>query len=270
MSWLETLERELRASGVPPGRRRRIVAELADHLACDPDARLGEPSEIARQFANELGTVFARRAAYATFLALAPFGVLFAALFALAAVYTANSASRLTLPLVLGVQLAFVGGTLGLLRGWRLRRVLAMPAAEARVLLRRAVLGLVGGAMAAASLTALASVSGLGEESWMSPLAWSTVGVGWASVLVGVGALVRSARLLPLADGPAGDLGFDLGLGVDPRKLAVAIASLVALCIALGGIVQADPIDGLARAFGDGLLCLAGFAVLGRPLGLRR
>ena len=51
---------------------------------------------------------------------------------------------------------------------------------------------------------------------------------------------------------------------------ALAIAGAVALCIALAGILQADPFDGLARAFADGALCLIGFALLGRPLGLRR
>jgi len=34
-------------------------------------------------------------------------------------------------------------------------------------------------------------------------------------------------------------------------------------------VVQDDPFDGLARALADGLLCLGGFAVLGRYLGLR-
>jgi hypothetical protein len=47
------------------------------------------------------------------------------------------------------------------------------------------------------------------------------------------------------------------------------IAGAVVLCIALAGLAQSDPIDGLVRALGDGGLCLAGFAVLGRPLGLR-
>ena len=39
--------------------------------------------------------------------------------------------------------------------------------------------------------------------------------------------------------------------------------------IALAGVVQGDPFDGLARALADGLACLAGFAALGKLLGLR-
>jgi hypothetical protein len=84
-------------------------------------------------------------------------------------------------------------------------------------------------------------------------------------------------RLHPVAAGPAtGDLGSDLGplvpaaLRGNPWRLAVAIAAAVAFCIAVAGVVQSDPIDGLARAVTDGLACLAGFALLGRWLGLRR
>jgi hypothetical protein len=40
--------------------------------------------------------------------------------------------------------------------------------------------------------------------------------------------------------------------------------------IGLAGVVQSDPFDGLARGLADGAACLAGFAVLGRYLGLRR
>ena len=36
------------------------------------------------------------------------------------------------------------------------------------------------------------------------------------------------------------------------------------------GVIQNDPFDGLTRAVVDGLACLAGFAVLGRFLGMRR
>jgi hypothetical protein len=74
---------------------------------------------------------------------------------------------------------------------------------------------------------------------------------------------------MPRAEGGAHDLGFDLGVDVDPWRLALAIVGAVTLCIAVAGVVQADPIDGLVRAMGNGLLCLAGFALLGRPLGLR-
>lgn len=272
MNWLETLDTELRRARIPGARRRRIVSELADHLACDSSAeeRLSEPAALARQFADQLGTAFARRAAFASFLALVPLGVLFVALFALAAVYTTNVEAGATILLVGGVQLAFVGGTLALVRAWRLRGAVTVSAAEARVLYRRAGLGLAGGALTLAAIAALASGRYGGVQLSHPVLAWTTVGVGTASVVAGVLALARAARLRPIADGAAGDLSFDLGLETDPRRPALWIAGAVALCIALAGVAQADPIDGLVRAVGDGVLCLAGFGLLGRPLGLRR
>ena len=54
-----------------------------------------------------------------------------------------------------------------------------------------------------------------------------------------------------------------------PWRLALVIAGTVAFCIALDGVVASDGLDGLVRAILDGGLCLAGFAVLGRWLGLR-
>ena len=266
MSWLDELESELRAVGLPPARRRRIVAELGDHLSEDPDAggRLGSPEALARQFVDELGTARVRRAAISAFLALVPLGALFALFFAPAAVRSTQASTSLTLCLVLGVQLAFVGGTLGLLRALRLRRAAVIPRAEAKVLLNRAALGIAGGALTVAALAAVSSPRWLGGA-----LPWVTIGVGAACVLVAAVILVQAAQFVPRMDGAPRDLSFDLGLGMDPWRLALVIAGGVALCIVLAGIAQADPIDGLVRAIGDGLLCLAGFALLGRPLGLR-
>ncbi|HLX33140.1 MAG TPA: hypothetical protein VKR79_10300 [Gaiellaceae bacterium] len=263
------LDDELKELGVPSDRRRRIRLELEDHLACDPEADLGEPVALARQFADELGTAYARRGGFTIFLALVPLGVLFVALFALSAAYTTNADSGLILPLVLGTQIAFVGGTLGLLRAWRLRGVATVPTAEARILLRRAGLGLAGGATTVAAIATLASRQWLGPEWWAHPLAWITVGVGAASVLFGAVAVARAARLLPRADGTARDLSFDLGLNVDPWRIAILLAVAVALAIAADGAVAGDALDGLVRGFADALACLAGFALLGRPLGLR-
>jgi hypothetical protein len=68
MSFVQELSRELARVGVHGRLRRRIVAEIGDHLACDPDANLGEPSELARQFADELGTTRARSAGFRAFV----------------------------------------------------------------------------------------------------------------------------------------------------------------------------------------------------------
>jgi hypothetical protein len=72
------------------------------------------------------------------------------------------------------------------------------------------------------------------------------------------------------------DLFDDLGGLVPPAlrgrpwRFALAVAGALAVAIALAGVVQSDPFDGLARGLADGAACLAGFAVLGRYLGLRR
>jgi hypothetical protein len=241
------LERELHAVGIPRARRARILAEIADHLACDPSADLGEPRVIARRFADELGTAYARRAGFASFLALAPFGFACVVLFALH--------RTVNVPIVLGTQLAFVGGTLAALRAWRIRRAVAVPAAQASIVLRRVGLALAGTALTAGGLF---------------PASVPVAAIGCASAAVCAAALVRAARLRPADGAPAdGDLATDLGIDETPWRLALLIAGGVALCIAVAGAVQADGIDGALRGLVDGSACLAGFAVLGRPLGLR-
>lgn len=279
MSWIEDLARELAAARVPRNRRLRIVAELEDHLACDPtaEARLGRPGELARRFADELGTTLSRRAAFAVFLALVPLGLLSGALFAALgpAGYTSSKPNFIGGAVILGTQLAFVGGTLALLRAWRIRRELVVPAAQSTVLLRRGALGIAGGMLTVAGV-AYGAGSATGVASWFAPLAYATAVVGTATLAAAAVVLGHAYRLRPVASGPArGDLETDLGpvvpavLRGNAWRLAIAIAGLVALCIAVAGAAQGDPFDGLARALLDGLACLAGFAVLGRFLGLR-
>lgn len=270
MSWLEELEQELRAVRIPAARRRRIVAEFADHLASEPDSeeRLGSPTELARQFADELGTAYARRAGYAVFLALAPVGLLFGALFTIAAVYTTSVDAPVTIGLTLGIQLAFVGGTLALLRAWRTRGARAVTAADARALVHRAVLGIAGGAIAVGTL-AVAVFQTRGVQ-WTAPeLAYATVAVGALTLTAAAWLTARAAVVHPSHAGAAGDLAADLGIDAEPWHIALVVAFAVTLCIAAAGFVQSDPIDGALRGIADGLLCLGSFALLGRPLGLR-
>ncbi len=51
--YLQELERALRRHRVPARRRRRFLAEAADHIACNPDAvaEFGDPQLLARQVA---------------------------------------------------------------------------------------------------------------------------------------------------------------------------------------------------------------------------
>jgi hypothetical protein len=271
VSWLDELEMELRKMRIPAARRRRILTEFADHLASEPECEecLGSPAALARQFADELGTAYARRAGYGIFFALAPVGLLFGVLFALAAVYTTDVDAPVTIGLTLGIQLAFVGGTLALLRALRTRGARSLTAAEARVLVHRATLGIVGGAIAVGTL-AFAVFQPRGVHWTVPELAYATVAVGALALIVAAWLTKRTAAVQPSQDGVAGDLASDLGLDTSPWRVALAIALAVALCIAVAGLVQSDPIDGALRGVGDGLLCLTGFALLGQPLGLRR
>jgi hypothetical protein len=279
VSWLERLSSELVAAGVPRNRRRRIAAELEDHLACDPSAadRLGDPGELARRFADEVGTALSRRAAYAVFLALVPLGLLFGVLFVLLgpAGYTRSDPNFVGPAVIFGTQLAFVGGTLALLRAWRTRREVVVPAAQAAILVRRAGLGLAGGVLTVAGI-AYGAGSAPGVASWFAPLAYATAAVGAVTLAASGLALGRAYRLQPLASGSAvGDLESDLGPLVPAAfrgstwRLALAIAGLVALGIALAGLFQGDPFDGVARALLDAIACVAAFGLLGRFLGLR-
>jgi hypothetical protein len=51
--YLQALERALRRHRIPARRRRRFLAEAADHIACDPDAvaEFGDPELLAQQVA---------------------------------------------------------------------------------------------------------------------------------------------------------------------------------------------------------------------------
>ena len=64
-AFLDRLEDELANRGVRRSLRRRIVLEYADHLACDPETetRLGDPGELAGEFAAELAADDARAVA---------------------------------------------------------------------------------------------------------------------------------------------------------------------------------------------------------------
>lgn len=286
MSYPERLARELAAVGIGGAKRTRIVTEIEDHLACDRDAKLGDPAALARQFADELGTRQARRAALRAFGSLAIAGLLFAV--AVLAVQRAGgfalrigqSESRLgaiglTLSVV-GAQVALVAGALGCVRALRRRHAEVLPRAEALVLVRRAGVGLAGGLAAMVGL-ALAAVGLEGHiAEWWNTLALALAGAGMLALSAAASAVLAAHRLRPVADGPAGDLSDDLR-GLLPTRLnagswrfALLVSGAVVVAIALAGVVQDDPFDGLFRGLADGAACLAGYALLGSYLGLSR
>lgn len=286
MSYAEQLARELAAAGVDGPLRRRIVTEVQDHLACDPDADMGEAAALARQFADELGTRRAVRAAFVAFAALAVAGLLFAVAilavapgggFARRIGQSASAVGDVGLGLsALGAQVALVVGTLGLARALRRRRTVVVSRGEALVLVRRAYVGLLAAAVTMAGL-ALTAIGLDGRiAGWWTWLALAVAAAGLLALALALPAVRAARRLQPQGQGGAGDLGDDLagllpaGLDVGGWSFAVAVSVAVALAITLAGAAAADPFDGAARGLADGAACLAVWAILGRFLGLRR
>jgi hypothetical protein len=287
--YLKKLGEELRAVGIRGRLSRRILVEFADHLACDPDAQLGSPPELASQFADTIGTSRARRGALATFAALALAGVAFAVTFIAATRMPGSTSSGVlrttqgqgqALAILgaaiaaIGAQVAFATGLLAMLRLlWR-RDDVVLTRAEATVIVRRAGIALVAGVAAMAGLALMAlEVTGAGTSAWPT-LALIAASTGAAALIAVAPIVLSSARLLPTAPGAPGDIFDDLGLFAPrqlrgrPWRLAFTVAVAVGVAVALAGIAQSDPYDGILRGVAEALACLAGFATLGRYIGL--
>jgi hypothetical protein len=287
MSWLDTLDHELRARGIPGAERGRILAELRDHIDCDPgsEGRLGDPRELAASFADELATSRVRRSA------LRAFGALTTAAAALAVSQLAIPAAggypgfangislALFFPALVGIffapQVALVAGTLAAWRALRRRRSACLPAAE---------IGLIGSRARVALGAGFATVAGLGlylvDFSARLP-GWYLGAVGGcaaAAVLV-LGAayrsLVQAGAIVATSAGPAGDLFEDLpvpgrrwlrrhpwGLGV-AGSLAAGIAATI-----FAAEAERSLLEGVERGVIEDLGALVGFVILGRAVGL--
>lgn len=285
MTYLEALETELVATGIPAGRRRRILAEFADHLHEDPGTELGAPDQLARQFADELGTSLARAAAFRAFSALALAGVGLATMAAVGGGarglglirHHAVDGVTWTIPILLiaavASQVALAAGGLALLRAWRLRHRRVIGREDAVVLARRAAVGLLSGVVTVASLPAIALAYPHAAGRTWDLLAWVVAGMAVVALASVAPAVLRSARLRPASSGEPADLTTDLGAwlpsGMTPMLCALLLAGAIVVLGSFQGIVVDDPYDGILRGIADGTACLAGFAVLGRYLGLR-
>jgi MFS family permease len=295
--YIARLSQALAGAGIRGEPRARIVSEFEDHLASNPDADLGEPRKLATQFADELGTDLARRAALRAFGALAFAGILFAIAFVtagrvhssaargatsavggLASVVAHNHPSTLTRiamsVCLVAVQLSVAAGLAGLARAIRLRAQPVMATEEAVMLVRRAAVALGSGAVGLLVLPLVAATLPQLSSSW-KVLAYVAAAIGLISIAAVVPAVGAALRLKPRLEGPAGDLVDDLNAIVplrlpgSPWKLAILLVVGIAVVLTAAGIVQGDPYDGALRGLADGLACLTGFAVLGRYLGLR-
>jgi MFS family permease len=285
VSFGQELSRELARVRVRGRLRRRILTEIGDHLACDPDADLGEPSELARQFADELGTRRARSAGFQAFVALTIAGPLFAVSF-VSSGWAGPNATRVyassallgylgVVLVLLAPQLSLVAGSFAALRSLRRRGERVITRSDAMVIGRRAGVALASGLASMVGLVLVALEFQGRLAGWWTGLTLGVAACGACAIAIAAPAVVSSLRLLPVAPGPAGDLFDDLGAVVPARlrgrpwALALFVAAAVALVITLAGAAQADGIDGALRGLADGIACLVAFAVLGPYLGLR-
>jgi hypothetical protein len=290
MTYLDTLETELTKAGIPPRRRRRILAEFADHLEqSSSSAELGAPPELARQFADEIGTRLARRTAYTAFLVLTVVAAFLVVTFVTGGrqhgwvgygAYHDGLAPRwwwgpLQLAFTLTAEIALASGTLAALRAHRLRRQAAITRTDAVVINRRTALALVAAAVTMLDLPLTAGgATNLGAP--VGGIWWPAVQYGgWAAIallLTVLPAVLAAARLKPQKDGEVTDLVGDLGLGdlrVTPLGVVLAFSAVIAFALTLIGAHSGDTHDGLIRGLLDAGACITGFVVLGRYLGLR-
>ncbi|MGZ4175915.1 MAG: hypothetical protein ACXVUX_06855 [Solirubrobacteraceae bacterium] len=275
------LGHELSAVGITGRMRRRILDEFADHLACDPEAPLGDPGALARQFADEVGSMRALRAAVTGFAALALAGTLFGLAFVTsdAAFGAAPKGGALVGRIATGLailfsQVSFVAGTLAALRYIQRRRSGVLPAAEARVIVRRAAVGVLSGIVTMVSLGTIAIAYHRFVSATWATFTIVVAAVGTAALVASLPSIWAAARVRPVAAGAPGDVFDDLG-GLVPRPLdgrpwlfATVVSVAVAVAITVVAVPAQDALDGAARGALDALLCLLGFATLGRYLGL--
>lgn len=243
---MKGLRAELARVGIRGRLANRIVAELDDHLACDPDANLGAPSLIADRFAEELRVPKTRRATYLGFAGLALAAVLLGAV-----VRSANGSGGLVvsfagLAVVLGAQVAFAAGVLAL---WGAR--LGTPVA---VVQRRVLVALIGGVIVLASLAVVAVVL----RQWIVLLALAPAPL-----------LAASAAELQVAVGITPDRG-GRSRGFASRE-AFLVGLAVVTVVTLGSAhAERSWFEGVSRGVVEAIAFAAGYLVLGRRLGIRR
>jgi hypothetical protein len=288
---VDQLRRELRRARIGGRQAGRIVAEFEDHLAFDPDADLGDPRCLAREFADELGTKLARSAAIRTAAALAVCAVAMLLVIPGASntynwVNFNNSIGPFHISLFdIGIfvavffgQVSLAAAVLALLGANRLSRAPVISATEAMILRRRALVAWVSGGITIGSLALMGLVipTAYGPNWELEVLVGAGVcGVALLSVIPMV---LRAAWVRPAAEGPTHDLVADLAPFVPSRasrlltpwRCAVLLAALVAVVLTGMGVVNDDPLAGALRGATDALACLAGFSLLGGYLGLVR
>lgn len=275
--FIEKLDGELAARRVRSGMRRRIALEYADHLECEPasEARLGDPAELAGEFAAELAADDARITARNTFLALA-----LAALALVAGQLTivpaggypgVNGGAETALAMVailtilIAPQIALVAGSLAALRAFRRRGSRRLPDAEVALIYRRSSVARAAGLATGAALLLYVVNFTQQMAGW-----WLALQGGMAIVAIGALTVVamqarRSRRTIAAVPGPSGGIVDDIPpmalIATHRRTACVAVALLAGACGAvLGGVAERSLIEGLERGTFEALVvgvCLA-------------
>lgn len=286
MSFLSELEVALRGHRVPGRDRRRILAEYADHLACEPEsaARLGEPAALAASFAAIRSSRGARRGAAGAVLALSLTAVaVFVGQGSIGAAggspgfqngHSTVLAIVALAAIVFGSQVALVTGSLALLRVWRRRGTAALPDAEVALIHRRSLVALGAGLSTAAGLLLYAVDFEARLATWWLWLQVAVALVAGAAMIAALVAILRSRRVRGGVAGPAGGLDDDLpplrALVVHPWALCALVTVAVAGLVTAGtGQAERSLAEGAQRGFVEALAIVACFALLGRAVGLR-
>jgi hypothetical protein len=291
VSWLSEFDQELTRRRIRPAVRERLLAEFADHIACEEGAatrieltRLGAAREIAAQYAEELAVDDARRGALTAFAALACAAVaLVLQQLTLARIgypgfdhgYSTPLALTALLALVVGSQVALVCGTLAAWRALRRRREAVLAAAEIGLMQRRSRLALAAG-LATASGLGLYVIDFLGVlPAWWLALNGSLALVALVALVRAWRTVSRGAMTLALIPGPSGDIYDDIPplrvLRGHPLALwALATAAVGGAVTALAWHAEHSLAEGIERGGFEVLALSLGFALLGRAIGARR
>jgi hypothetical protein len=263
---MSDLRAELARVGIRGRLAQRIELELADHLACDPAAQLGEPRLIAERFAEELRLPATRRTTFHAFAALAltalALGVALRST-QMTGGWPAVSATRGLfvslggLTIVFGVQVALVAGVLAL---WRVLRGTTTDG-DLRLVQRRVGLALAGGGVVLAGQAVQAAALQPLQPRWWLLVASSALVVpaltlgGAAHELRGVVSITTtvqpSRRAFPW-----------------PLVLALGVGAVAIVCVG-SAFAEHSWNEGLTRGAFEAVAFAGSFAAFGRYVGIR-
>ena len=261
---IEQLGRELTAAGIRGHRRDRILAEFADHLACDPQAELGEPRALAQQFADELAVQTTRRAAVWAFGALAfvaiAVGVPAVTLPTAPDIAGGRSlvlAGLATLALVVGAQVAFAAGCIAFVRALRHPEDVALVRRRTAVALGAGTLTALGSALYAVNFFA-------DVPTWWAVFSVTAAGAAVLPLLVPARACLLVGELR-ITRRYAQGLSADLGPLANPLLIG---AGVILLMLAAGSVAERSLVEGALRAGFEAVAFSVCFVALRRPLAL--